>query len=223
MSFFLKNVIFYIFGYLLGIEICISSLMSTIQEKEFESLRSEILHWQDRKIKISNLSIALVTGYAGWMLSRDQATLSWLTVSLFPILVLSLALHLTKIYELFQIRLGAYLAVYHDCEWEKKIEQVPVKGKIFNVGYNKSYAILYLITAIFTMVALYQNYHAPAGGLVIIVFVLALCCFLSMFITLMAFNFTREKEICMERWKKLKEASENSMNTFSTPGQVITS
>jgi len=44
-------------------------------EKEYESLRKEILEWQNRRFTVASASLVAVTGILGWTLNHPDMSL----------------------------------------------------------------------------------------------------------------------------------------------------
>ncbi len=174
-------------------------------EKEYSSLRDEILKWQDKRITFSQITITVVIGYTGYMLSlkKDEILeLSWQIVSIFPLLILSITMHVNKIFELFQLRAAAFLAVYHDSVWENEIGKMSFSKR--RIGYNRSMAIVFLSIAVSSTLVFISKYPKTLLTWETIAFVVFLVIFLLVFIALFTFGTKDERKKLIAEWTKIK-------------------
>lgn len=58
-----------------------------MNDKEFDSLRSEIQNWQSRKFTVVGAAIAFVSAINGWMATGGQAVI-WHVAAALPLMVL---------------------------------------------------------------------------------------------------------------------------------------
>lgn len=192
-----------------------------IREKEYASLRDEVLKWQDRRITFSQIAITLVTVYTGYMLKdqKDQSTnLTWPMVSIFPLLILSITIHINKIFELFQIRGAQYLRAFYGSIWEEEIQNVSLskqekknkkseknKRQIPRVGYNRSMAIVYFFIALTSTFVFASKFHSTPSLLIAIFFAVTGVVFLSMCVILARFDTNCERNELFKKWMDIKD------------------
>lgn len=176
-------------------------------EKEYSSLRDEILKWQDKRITFSQIAITLVTAYTGYMLSikKDEVNgLSWQIVSIFPLLILSITMHINKVFELFQLRAAAFLAVFHSSIWEIEIGKVSLSKGRWRIGYNKSMAIVYLLVSISSTLVFIPKYSKTFYTWETVAFGVFVLIFLLVFKVLFTFGTKDERRKLIEEWTKIK-------------------
>jgi len=178
-------------------------------EKEYSSLRDEIMKWQDRRIVFSQIALTLVIAYTGYLVSKDikeVSALSWQVVSILPLLILSITIHITKLFELFQVRAAAFLVIFYDTNWEKNVGEkgVSLSTGTWTLGYNKSMAIVYLIVALGTIFIFTQKYPTSFSLLETIVFSIVAIAFLVVVLRLFMFKSTEKKKEFLEGWRQIK-------------------
>jgi cell division protein FtsW (lipid II flippase) len=108
---------------------------------EYDSLRQELLEWQNRRITLLTTSCTVATG----VLTFGQAfgpRIPWWTISIVLLVLLSAACYLTGYAGHGNQRIGAFLQVFHDpaatLKWEtrnavfKKLAQREWRGSNLN-------------------------------------------------------------------------------------------
>lgn len=183
-----------------------------LTSKEYSTLRDELLKWQDRRITFSQITLTLVTAYAGYMLrdeknSTIETTLSWQTVSIFPLLILSITIHLNIVFELFQIRIAAFLSVFYDSTWEKFISksEVSLSEGSQTLGYNKSMAIIYLVIVTASILIFMGRYKSPFYVTDSIFFLFFSLVFLYMFYRMYSFGTNNHRGKFLSKWEAIKK------------------
>ena len=179
-------------------------------KSEYSSLRDEILKWQEKRITFTQMAITLVTAYTGFMLSikREEVTgLSWQTVSIFPLLILAITMHINKTFELLQLRAGAFLAVYHDSVWENSVGKISF-SKGLRIGYNKSMASFILLLRYHQQWFPISKYPAGFFSWETIGFLIIFIIFFSVFYVLFNYDTKKERQKLIDQWQNLKDGNE---------------
>src|SRR5262249_4637530 len=128
---------------------------------EYESIRAEILKWQDRRFDLLKLSISVVTGLLGLKLILD-ATGSWPIISSLLLLYLAGANLLTWYAGIANSKLSAYVKVFHEGQespsipmgWETRLAKLKTKG-LDPQNLNRWIAVVYAVLAIISVVLPY--------------------------------------------------------------------
>lgn len=174
--------------------------------EEYVSLRDEVMKWQDRRIAISQIAMTLVVAYTGYMVSKDsnEISLSWQVVSILPLSILSVTMHITRLFDLFTLKAAAYIAVFYESAWEKHTTRISFSNGILKIGYNKSMAIIYFIIAFSSIVVFFQRFPNSFFSKETILFIVFVILFLFLFFTLFAFNTKKEKGDLIKEWTDIK-------------------
>ncbi len=179
-------------------------------DNEYISIRDEIMKWQDRRIAFSQISLTIVTAYVGYMIGKDITAgnfLSWQITSALPLLILSMTMHITRLFELFHLRAAAFLAVYHNSLWENTVSRVSFSKGIWRVGYNKSMAIVYLLVAVLSVIIFIDKFPRVNSFFHDFIFGVCAFTFLYIFISLFTFDTGKEKDKLLKKWNALKQES----------------
>src|SRR5947208_2340161 len=101
---------------------------------EYETLRAEILKWQDRRFDLLKISIGLITGLLGLKLVVEYPSKGdiWPLVSSVLLLYLSGANLLTWYAGVANSKLAAYIKVFHESDvgsapayrWESRLQRL---------------------------------------------------------------------------------------------------
>lgn len=183
--------------------------MTKPNDKEYESLRSEIIHWQNREITVFNISLTIIVAYVGWLISLDSSKLiskssivfSWQLASLFPILLIGISMNMQRIFEFFMLKISTYLIVYHKSQWEDKNRKVSVEKEFLKLGLNNSYALIYFILAAFSTIILIWKFPYEFWVRETILWGFAVAFLVSMTILLFYLRFGKQKEKLIKRWE----------------------
>ena len=176
-----------------------------LNKEEYLSLRDEIFKYNDKRIAFSQIAVSLVTAYTGFMIGKDQYdNISWQFISIFPLLVLSITVHISRLYELYQIRAGAYLAIFHNSTWENNVENIKL-FKRYKIGYNKSWSIIYLLISACSTTMFVTKFKSPFYCWQTAVFAFFLILFLILCISLFRFDTSEKKRDLKEQWESKKK------------------
>jgi hypothetical protein len=117
--------------------------------EEYESLRTEILHWQDRRFTLVSISIAVITGVLGLDLIKPEISAdTWPYVPCILLAFLSCATALTWYAGRANAKISAYLITFHEGNspgWETRMGVL--KGQVW-LDLNKGLAAVYFVLGI---------------------------------------------------------------------------
>lgn len=175
-------------------------------QEEYVSLRDEIMKWQDRRIFVSQLSMTLVIAYTGFLISKDtnEINLSSQILSILTLSILSVTMHVVRLFELFGLKAAAFTAVFHKSIWEKNTTRISFSDGILKFGYNKSMAVAYLIIAFSSVIILFRKFPCPLYTYETIVFILSTVLFAITFLRLFLFNTHNKKEELIKLWRNIR-------------------
>jgi len=122
-----------------------------MKEKEYETLRQEILHWQSRRFSLVTGSLVIVIAILGWAVTAPDKW-SWTVVSAILFAMLSIAGYMTWLVGRLITRIGTYLEVFHenhsaDIGWEKRQR----KSKRNFVSSKGAYATMFFGVGIISL------------------------------------------------------------------------
>jgi len=117
-------------------------------DKEYETLRSEILQWQSRRFTVATITVGFITALEGCVITNSKQW-SWDVASLFVVLLLSNAAYLTRLFSRFNTFIGAYLDVFHGSLWNKRQRKFKEDVKHFNL--NHALSLLYMSILIISL------------------------------------------------------------------------
>ncbi len=97
---------------------------SKMKEKEYDTLRQEIMHWQSRGFSVVTGSLVVVIAILGWAINSPDKW-SWTIVSSILLAILSIAGFMTWLIGLLKSRISTYLEVFHEADsaelgWERR-------------------------------------------------------------------------------------------------------
>lgn len=129
----------------------LNSNIKKMKEKEYETLRQEIMHWQSRRFSVVTGSLLVVIAILGWAVTAPDKW-SWTVVSSILFAMLSIAGYMTWLVGLLITRIGTYLEVFHendsvDIGWEKR--QRKSKGNF--VSSKGAYATMFFGVGIISL------------------------------------------------------------------------
>lgn len=180
-----------------------------IKNKEYESLRIEILQWQTRRINIYNIALVIIFTYVGWMLGLDnfettQIRLSWQIASLFPLIILSASMHMHRLFEFYMLKVATYLAVFHNSIWENEHDKVATEKGIRIMDLNVTYASIFFSIGIFTTIAFILKFQNKFLTIETLIYAIVFVFFVLNFLLLLTFNFSKQKAKLICKWKRCK-------------------
>lgn len=76
-------------------------------KEEYSALRSEIIHWQERRLIFAQVALTLVIGYTGYLIKDDsKSTIAWPIVAAPPLIANTQKQKLIYINQWLSIRRG---------------------------------------------------------------------------------------------------------------------
>lgn len=175
-----------------------------IKEKSYESLRNELIRWQERRYLIFSTSIVFVTALIGWFVTGEK-NLEFTIAAILPhILILGASL-LTRNTSLYSTKIGTYISVFYEDIWE--INQAPFSKKTWIWSTNLIFALFYLGISIISTIILYKISDSTVDVEQAVFWILILISGLNLWsIIYLAFrSYPREKYLKL--WTEIKNAS----------------
>ncbi|HEX8173989.1 MAG TPA: hypothetical protein VF543_02600 [Pyrinomonadaceae bacterium] len=174
-----------------------------MKEKEYDTLRQEIMHWQSRRFSVVTGSLIIVIAILGWAVNAPDKW-SWAVVSSILFAMLSIAGYMTWLIGLLISRISTYLEVFHEDHsenigWERR-HRIPKRNFISSKG---AYATMFFGVGIISLAVSLTVCTAPATSRSITLFSLFVASFLSMIIGL-AFG-KRPWDKYIKQWKEIKD------------------
>jgi len=122
-----------------------------MKDKEYETLREEILQWQSRRFSVVTGSLVMVIALLGWAVSAPDKW-SWTAISAMLLGMLTVAGCMTWMIGLLNSSISTYLEVFHEegsteIGWERRHRKFT---KSF-VSSKAAYATMYLGAGILSL------------------------------------------------------------------------
>jgi hypothetical protein len=173
-----------------------------MKEKEYDTLRQEIMHWQARRFSVVTGSLIIVIAILGWAVNAPDKW-SWTVVSSILLAMLSIAGYMTWLIGLLCSRISTYLEVFHendstDMGWERR-HRKPKRNFISSKG---AYATMFFGVGIISLAVSFTVCRAHPTTPSIILCSLFGASFLSMVIVL-AFG-KRPWDKYIKQWQEIK-------------------
>lgn len=176
-------------------------------DKEYETLKQEILLWQEKRFTIVSGSILLVTAALGWI-AKDPASWSWEIISIILISFLFCASFLTWFFGISNSRLGAYLEVFYEegnsvYRWHIRNRKFKDDKKIYRyLNLNSSLALIYIVLGIISIVLPSRmNFDNDSRFIIVLIAVTILF----IFSLALLIGFSHPKRHYVNYWRKLKK------------------
>jgi hypothetical protein len=183
------------------------------EEKEYASLRDEILKWQDRKILISQLAAGVIIAYTGFILNKEcfYCGFSWQQASILPLIIGSLAMHTSCFFEFCVMRAATFISVFYKSKWELLIDKAKAENKISRyLGYNRSWALTFLLLILVAVAGFIEKYDTPIWRIDSIIFLIFFITFLFFFYSLWNYDHEGEKRRLVRTWQEAEDALKRS-------------
>ena len=185
---------------------------------DIESLRAEMLKWQDRRFDLLKHSTGVVTGLLGFSLLFEKGGNSsvsvWPLVSAMLLLYLSGANLLTWYSGIANTKLGAYLKVFHEeqategatSRWEGRLA-ILKKKHLDPHNLNLWITVIYMVLGLVSIVLPYAATHftAPECSWLIVLLVCA-APFMGTLILVAKFSYPRDRFVSY--WQIVKRDEE---------------
>jgi multisubunit Na+/H+ antiporter MnhG subunit len=173
-----------------------------MKEKEYDTLRQEIMHWQSRRFSVVTGSLVIVIAILGWAVNAPDKW-SWTVVSSILFAMLTIAGYMTWLVGRLITRIGTYLEVFHendsaDIGWERRQR----KSKRNFVSSKGAYATMFFGVGIISLAVSLTVCKAQPTTPSIILFSLFAASCLSMVIVL-AFG-KRPWDKYIKQWQEIK-------------------
>jgi hypothetical protein len=192
-----------------------------IPEKEYESLRQEILQWQSRRLTIASLGVAAFLPYLPWLARQadqsDRNLGAGLGLALLGVLSL-----LMWICGRSASAIGAYIEVFLEAKtpgWESRIRRFDEQFRLRIPRFNWVFGIAFLFLSVITLVV--ARVHRAGGARWSAITVLVLTSlFFAVSWALMTFkSLPRRSEA--ERWREIQrqEAAAGYENNRIAPSR----
>jgi len=177
-------------------------------EKEYNTLREEIMHWENRQFTVIGINITLITIILGWIITKPSEW-NWDVASTLLLLILTSGSYLLVLFNCFASKIGAYISVYHEngVGWESRVSEFDKKLNFHSVRY--ALGILYLGLGIMSFSIPYKICSKSLSLVTLFLFFL-ICVIL--IITLILMVFTPRKNKYIKLWQELK-IKENQTDT----------
>lgn len=179
-----------------------------MKEKEYETLRKEIMDWQSRRFSVVTGSLVLVIAILGWAVTAPDKW-SWTVVSSIIFAMLSIAGYMTLLVGRLITRIGTYLEVFHETDsadigWEKR--QRKSKGNF--ISSKGAYATMFFGVGIISLAVSLTVCRAQPTKQSILLFFLFAASLLSTVIVL-AFG-KRPWNKYIQQWQEIKTQEESN-------------
>lgn len=178
---------------------------------EYETLRTEIKDWQDRRFTILTASIGIVTAVLGIKIFDQPARLDlWPWISALLLLLLSSACVLTWYAARANAKIAAYIMVFHEDPssggWESRLHQLKTTG-LDRLNLNRLIICIYfLLGVVSVLLPAFQHPPNSTGwaivGAATIVFLLSLLLLL----------FRSPKARYLDEWNEIKRQNAQHRN-----------
>jgi len=173
-----------------------------MKEKEYDTLRQEIMHWQSRRFSVVTGSLVVVIAILGWAINAPDKW-SWTIVSSILFAILSIAGYMTWLIGLLTSRISTYLEVFHEANsveigWERR-HRAPKRNFLSSKG---AYSLMYLGVGFISFIVSRTVCQAQPSTLSRVLFFLIAASFLSM-VSVLAFG-KRPWKRYIEQWEQIK-------------------
>jgi hypothetical protein len=181
-----------------------------VKEKEYDTLRQEIMQWQSRRFSLVTGSLIIVVAILGWAVNAPDKW-SWTVVSSILFAMLSIAGYMTWLVGLLNSRIGTYLEVFHENDsaeigWERR--QRGRKGNF--ISSKGAYATMFFGVGIISLAVSLTVCKATPTKPSIILFSLFTTSFLS---TVMVLAFgKRPWDKYIKQWQQIKSQEAQLIN-----------
>ena len=176
---------------------------SKMKEKEYDTLRQEIMHWQSRGFSLVTGSLIIVIAILGWAINAPDKW-SWTIVSSILLSMLSIAGYMTWLIGLLKSRISTYLEVFHEADsdeigWERR-HRAPRRNFLSSKG---AYATMFLGVGVISVAVSVTVCRAQPSTLSLILLILFAASFLSM-VGVLGFG-KRPWDRYVQQWQELKK------------------
>lgn len=152
---------------------------------EYESLRAEILQWQNRRFQLVGASITLVTGVLGLGLDANAMASSGSVIASLLLLVLACAVFLSWYAGMANTKIAMYLMVFHEqaggsegqgSGWESRLYRLKNRRRTDPLALNNALVLIYFALGVISFIVPYavaKGYSLmPAQSVLLVLMVL---------------------------------------------------
>lgn len=176
-------------------------------DKEYESLREEILNWQEKRFTLASASIVLITTALGFI-SEGKNTWPWeVSTSIILVFLLCVCL-LTWYLGTSNARLGAYIEVFYETEdqpyrWHRRNRLFKDDFFLYKIlHFNSCLALIYLVLGI-SAIVVPLKFGLPIDRKFLYLLIPLIFLFFTMIVLLIGFSYPRKRYVAY--WQKVKE------------------
>lgn len=179
-------------------------------QDEYESLRAEVLQWQNRRFQLVGASITLVTGVLG--LGSNAMASGWSVISSLLLLVLTCAVFLSWYAGIANTKIAMYLMVFHEQSggpesqssgWESRLYRLKNQRRKDPLALNDALVFIYFSLG---AVSFFIPYAAAKDHLVMpvqcVLFVLMTLAFLTAL--LVHWKYSNQRNRYLGYWRDVK-------------------
>lgn len=173
--------------------------------REYETLRQEILAWQGRRFTVTSGNMAVVVALVGWFVTSPDKW-SWDLASALVFSCMAVACYMIAIMTRFLAMIGTYLEIFHGSEWEMRSRKLRHRKWLLTMG--PAIALLY---SLFAGIGLAVSVHIcsrPPTVIGISIFVITLVFFLMT--ALMMVNSRVYHEEYLREWAAVRDREDSN-------------
>jgi len=192
-----------------------------VKEREYDTLRQEIMQWQARRFSLVTGSLIVVVAILGWAVNAPDKW-SWTVVSSILFAMLSIAGYMTWLIGLLNTRIGTYLEVFHeedsaDIGWERR--QRDRKGNF--ISSKGAYATMFFGVGVISLTVSLTVCKAHPSTRSVVLFSVFTASFLA---TVMVLAFgKRPWDRYIRQWQEIKahEARPENRSLTTAPAEQV--
>lgn len=176
-------------------------------DKEYDTLREEILLWQEKRFTIVSGSILIVTAALGWI-TKDPISWPWEIISIILLAFLFCASILTWFFGVSNSRLGAYIEVFYEADnpeyqWHVRNRKFKDDKILYRyLSLNGCLASVYLVLGIISVVIPSKlNFLQKSDYTILLIMVVSF--YLISLILLIGFSHPKQRYV--DYWEDMKK------------------
>jgi hypothetical protein len=190
-----------------------------MKEKEYETLRKEILQWQNQRFAIGTGSLVVVFAILGWAITASEKW-AWPVLSSVILALLVLVAYLSWLMGLFSSRISTYLEVFHETDfmdlgWERR-HRIPHRNFLTTKG---AYAALYFGLGVVSCAVSFTVCRAAPTRQSFLLFGFFVLVFVLMLMVLIFKSHPWDRYL--QQWRRIKASEEELAVALGSPPQAI--
>jgi MFS family permease len=190
-----------------------------MKEKEYETLRKEIMQWQAHRFALASGSLIVVFAILGWAVNASDKW-SWPLLSSVILALLILIIYLSWLMGLFMSRISTYLEVFHELGstelgWERR-HRVPHRNFLSSKG---AYAAMYFVLAAVSVVVSVATCRAAPTRMHYVMFGVTVTILIGALFVLIFRSHPWDKY--RKQWEKLKDKEANATRAYASAQQIV--